>query len=200
MAYHVGENIEGGHVITFATNGATARREGANELGLTFEEVAFCRRVPWADQYAGQPFIPAKAYHDAGWWLSCDNCLTMIYDDEEDADGKPLEMVYDGQHVYCNQGCQDARINAMDESNERGDQFMRRVRELYPDLRFTSFRCGWPYVRMTAEFTFPGCLYGGSLVDREGTGELEAWICGADADAWRVYERSRQRAKQEVTA
>lgn len=65
-AYHVGEGSEGEHVIVFATSGAAARREGGNELDLMFEEVEFCRRAPWADEFAGQPFIPAKAYHDAG--------------------------------------------------------------------------------------------------------------------------------------
>jgi hypothetical protein len=34
-AYHVGEGSGGEHVITFATNSATARREGGNELNLT---------------------------------------------------------------------------------------------------------------------------------------------------------------------
>lgn len=48
-AYHVGEGSEGEQVIRFATNSAQARREGGNELNLTFEEVNFCRRAPWAD-------------------------------------------------------------------------------------------------------------------------------------------------------
>jgi hypothetical protein len=102
-AYHVGEDSEGGQVITFAKSNAQARREGGNELDLTFEEVSFCRRASWADEFAGQLHIPAKVYHDQGWWVYCNNCETQLYVDAEDDDGNPLQIAYDGRHAYCDQ-------------------------------------------------------------------------------------------------
>ncbi|MCC3679188.1 hypothetical protein LLE81_00055 [Staphylococcus epidermidis] len=193
-AYQVGEGMDGGHVITFATNSATARREGGNELSLQFNEVSFCRRAPWADHYAGQPFIPAKAYHEEGWWLSCRHCSAMRYSDCEDDDGNKLEFVYDGPSMFCNRECQEALEKDIAAANQRGDDFIHKVHAMRPDLRFTSFRCGYPYVTMTAEFTFPGCRYGGSIVDQEGDGSIATFICGADVEDWQAYERSRLRA------
>ncbi|WP_043309324.1 hypothetical protein [Pseudomonas sp. ML96] len=199
-AYHVGEDSEGGHVVVFATSGAAARRAGGNELDLEFSAVEFCRRAQWADQYAGQPFIPAKAFHDAGWWLRCSYCETTNYDDAEDDDGNPLTMVYDGPDVYCSQSCKDAKEKDIDDANERGDAFIRKVHEARPDLHFVRFRCGWPYVTMTAEFTFPGCRYGGEIVDQKGDGNLAMYVAGYDGDDFQAYERSRNRAVTEQRA
>lgn len=116
-AYHVGEGSEGEHVITFATNSARARREAGNELDLTFEEVDFCRRAPWADQFAGQRFIPAKAYHEQGWWLYCNNCENQLYEDKEIAD-----------------------------ANTKVEAFNAKVLAERPDLTFTEWSIGWPRI------------------------------------------------------
>jgi hypothetical protein len=169
-AYHVGEGTEGEQVIVFATSGAAARRKGGNELDMEFQEVEFCRRASWADQYAGQAFIPAKAYHDAGWWLHCNNCDNQLYDDTEDDDGNPLEIVYDGRHAYCDQGCKDAREREIAERNAHGEAFKAKVQEARPDLTFTKFEAGWPRITCIAHFTFTGAQYGGSCRDQDGDG------------------------------
>ncbi len=156
-AYHVGEGSEGEQVIVFSTSGAAARRKGGNELDLMFEEVEFCRRAPWADEFAGQPFIPAKAYHDAGWWLYCGNCENQLYDDAEDEDGNRLEIVYDGRHAYCDQGCKDSRDQQIADRNAHGEDFKAKVLAARPDLTFTRFEAGWPRIACIAQFTFPGC-------------------------------------------
>lgn len=72
-AYVVHEDDEGNCAVVFATNGATARRDGANELNLSFEEVASCRRQPAFDQYAPGP-VPMHATLAAGWWHECGHC------------------------------------------------------------------------------------------------------------------------------
>jgi len=193
-AYHVGEDSDGKQVITFATNGATARREGGNELNLMFEEVTFCRRAPWADEYAAQRFIPAKAYHDAGWWLYCGQCETQIYDDAEDDEGKPLEIVYDGARAYCCQGCKDAREGEIACLNARGEVFKDKLLTERPDLEFTKFEVGYPRITQTASFKFPGCQFGGSVRDQEGNGDITWYIAKCDWPAWDEYEAKRKAA------
>ena len=193
-AYHVGEGSEGEHVIVFATSGAAARRKGGNELDLMFEEVEFCRRAPWADEFAGQPFIPAKAYHDAGWWLYCGNCENQLYDDAEDEDGNRLEIVYDGRHAYCGRDCKDSRDQQIAERNAHGEDFKAKVIAARPDLTFTKFEAGWPRITCIAHFTFPGCKYGGSARDQNGDGVIEWYIAQGDQAAWDFYESERKSA------
>ncbi|QXE08530.1 hypothetical protein GTQ41_05530 [Pseudomonas sp. AN-B15] len=190
-AYHVGEGSEGEHVITFATNSATARREGGNELNLTFEEVEFCRRAPWADQFAGQPFIPAKAYHEQGWWFYCNNCENQLYEDEEDDEGNPLAIVYDGRHAYCDQNCKDARDKKISDANAKGEAFKAKVLAERPDLTFTEWSIGWPRISMSAKFQFPGSQYGGSVSDHDGDGTLTWYVAQGDKAAWDLYQQER---------
>lgn len=190
-AYHVGEGSEGEHVITFASSSAQARREGGNELNLTFEEVNFCRRAPWADEFAGQPFIPAKAYHDQGWWLYCNNCEAQLYEDAEDDEGNPLAIIYAGRHAYCDQDCKDSRDKLIADANAKGEAFKAKVMELRPDLTFTEWRIGWPCISMSAKFTFPGSQYGGSVSDHEGDGELAWYVAQGDKAAWDFYQQER---------
>lgn len=193
-AYHVGEDSDGRQVIVFATSSAAGRRIGGNELDLMFEEVTFCRRAPWADEFAGQPFIPAKAYHDQGWWFSCNNCENQLYDDAEDEDGNRLQIVYDGPHAYCNQDCKDHRDREIAERNAHGETFKAKVLAARPDLTFTKFEAGWPRITCIAHFTFPGAKYGGSCRDQNGDGKLEWYVANGDKDAWAAYEAGRKAA------
>ena len=73
LVYSVETNDPEEFNIKFATSNAAARRQGADEIGTDFGAVS-CRRAHWADQYADQRFIPAKAYIDAGWWFGCNHC------------------------------------------------------------------------------------------------------------------------------
>lgn len=193
-AYHVGEGGEGEHVIVFATSGAAARRKGGNELDLEFNEVEFCRRATWADEFAGQRFIPAKAYHEAGWWLYCNHCEARLYEDAEDEDGNSLQIAYDGQHAYCDKACKEAHEAEIAEANAKGEAFKDRVLADRPDLTFTKWNIGWPLITQYAEFTFPGCQYGGSVRDQEGDGDLAWYVANGDKDAWAAYEAGRKAA------
>jgi hypothetical protein len=53
-AYQVHDGIDGWAVV-FATNGAAARRLGAQEIGVEFEEIESCNRKPHFDRYAPGP-------------------------------------------------------------------------------------------------------------------------------------------------
>ncbi|WP_370599593.1 hypothetical protein [Pseudomonas nitroreducens] len=189
-AYHVGEGSEGEHVIVFATSGAAGRRKGGNELDLMFEEVQFCRRAPWADEFAGQSFIPAKAYHENGWWLYCHNCETQLYEDAEDDDGNPMQIVYDGPHAYCDQACKDCYERQIADANAKGEAFKERALQERPYLTFTKWNIGWPRITQSAEYTFPGGKYGGSVRD-DGDGQLKWYIAQADQEAWSEFQAQR---------
>lgn len=126
-AYEVREDGEGSCVVVFATNSATARREGGNELNLEFDEVDSCRRIPEFDQYAPGP-VPLHAALAAGWWHECNHCGVRFdeggrHDEEEDEREDAFEPVQDARRLaFCSPTCQaqdfaekrarDARQNA----------------------------------------------------------------------------------------
>lgn len=175
--------------IQFATTNVAARRQGANEIGTDFISVT-CRRLPWADEFAGKP-IPAKAYIENGWFMECANCGQHVSDDmTEDDDGNPQVPVFEGTRAYCGQGCKDALETQISEQNAKFSAFEKRVREGRPDLQYTSFRGAYPYIHMTGEFAFEGAQYGGSVRD-EGDGELKWYVAQGDKAAWEFYEQSR---------
>lgn len=126
-AYVVREDGEGNCAVVFATNGATARREGGGELGLEFDEVESCRRMPAFDKFAPGP-VPLHATLAAGWWHECHHCGVRFDDggrrdedeDEREDDFDPVQD--DRRNSYCSPTCQaedfaekrarDARQNA----------------------------------------------------------------------------------------
>lgn len=135
--------------------------------------MTFCRRLQGADEYAGQPFIPAQAYAEHGWWQYCRNCEAQVYKDGEDDQGKPLHPVFEGQHTYCRPSCKVSYRHQVDEANAKGEAFKARVVAERPNLTFTEFEAGWPRITLLAKFTFPSAKYGGSVRDQEGDGKLE---------------------------
>ncbi|MBY0238103.1 MAG: hypothetical protein K2X55_02205 [Burkholderiaceae bacterium] len=84
--------------IIFATNSATARREGASECGCEFHEVDHCRRKPELDRYAPGP-VPPQALIDAGWGFECrrHGCSNWARADDD--------YVIRGDFVYCCSTC-----------------------------------------------------------------------------------------------
>lgn len=126
-AYVVREDGEGNCVVVFATNSATARREGGSELNLEFEEVESCRRMPEFDQYAPGP-VPLHAALAAGWWHECNHCGVRFdrdgrHDEDEGDREDAFEPVQDAhQLTFCSPTClsqdfareraRDARQNA----------------------------------------------------------------------------------------
>ena len=90
-------------VVVFAKFGVVARRYGANEMGIEFEEVESCRRVKGFDKYAPGP-VPPLSLIDAGWWLECWGCACRIDSYLED-DDRQLAPVQRGQQIYCTAEC-----------------------------------------------------------------------------------------------
>lgn len=111
-AYKVHDGYEGYGTVIFAMNSATARREGANELGIEWGEVESCRRAPEFDQYAPGPVHPLTLIKH-GWWIECQHCLRKVSIDMAD------ELEIDGLNpddfiprpaprggVFCSEGCE----------------------------------------------------------------------------------------------
>lgn len=196
-AYEVQEPQEGCSTIVFATNSATARREGAAELGIDWEDVDFCRRLPWADEYAGvKGGVPPLVCIEHGWWFRCMNCNCKIDCDLEGEDEQgnyvKLEPVEDGSAIYCSQSCKDKRDNEKANRNLAFEAFKKSVQEKRPDLEFYHFRGGWPFITMTAQFRFPNSKYGGSATDQDGNGNIQWFVANGDKAAWDEYEAKRE--------
>jgi len=90
-AYVVAEPFEGLSIVIFAKSNVVARREGANELGIEFNEVDYCHRAPGLDGYFPGP-IPRKVLmYDLNWWLECYCCDAHLGSEDNPlwVDGNP---------------------------------------------------------------------------------------------------------------
>lgn len=200
-AYQVSEAFEGHCVIVFASRAVVARREGANQLDVSFGEVDQCKRAPWADEYAPGP-VPAQAKIAAGWYFECacgcerridsDFGTTRYEDDGDDGELNPMEPVYVGGGVYWNQRCKD---NDEREQRERAEAIARDDSEVkaavlakFPfateirAFRGHAYVDGKPnYNTLQGQFRFPGgrwCanwIVGAETVGVQ-TGDVEAWL------------------------
>lgn len=110
-AYQVSSGYEDA-TIRFATNSATARRQGANEIGCDWQDIDTCRRAPQYDQYAPGP-IPPEVLIEEGWSYECrrHRCNNEVTRDVE-------ERVFAGNgEPYCCEACM-AQAFAYQRSNE----------------------------------------------------------------------------------
>lgn len=100
-------------VIVFAHHNVVARREGANELDIGFNEVDYCKRSAEFDSYAPGPVPPLVAI-EHGWWFECACCGRKVDDDvcqsaEDDGEDPDLfGAVADGCIVYCSETCRQS--------------------------------------------------------------------------------------------
>jgi hypothetical protein len=137
--------------IRFATNSATARREGANECGCEFSEVDHCRRKPELDQYAPGP-VPPGALIEMGWGYECarHGCQNWARADDE--------YVVRGNAVYCCSTC-----HSIDAAHQRqNDAACAALIELI-DVRL-------PGVKVTDAY-----VYGARLTPSENGGGYQAY-------------------------
>jgi hypothetical protein len=187
--------------IVFATNSATARREGGNELNLEFEEVESCRRAQWAEQYADvKGGVPPLAMIKHGWWQECAHCshkvtIDDIEDGYEDDDGNIIKLnpIENDHFIYCSQHCLDEKMRVRTEHDAKAENFKQKLLSLRPDLTFKEFRGKWPQCYCSASFTFDCAQYGG-IVGYGTDGEVEWRISQSDLNAWDVYENKRKEA------
>lgn len=174
--------------VVFHHHGLAARRLGAEELGEEFEYLE-CRRSPEFDHFTESGKVPTQALLDAGWWFECHHCGKRVPDE----DFRPIEgLVIKGDAVYCNEKCKHGHDKEVSDRDLKFEEFKDKVKSMRPDLEFTEFQGGYPWITNVAKFTFPGAKYGGSVRDDKGDGNIELFVAGGDMDAWNTYEESRK--------
>lgn len=193
-AYQVDSgNDEGNSCIVFATNNASARRKGAAEFDLCFEEVESCRRASEFDEYASQGDVPPLVLIKHGWWFECHHCGCKVddenFDYEEDRDrGEPVSTS-DGA-VYC---CAEHRALHWAELTQRQARQHAAIEAAsikfhgWPISRISASGHYWPDSKepLSAEFDFPGRK--GALASWP-IGDDMTWISECDRDAWNAMK------------
>lgn len=193
-AYKVDSGNDEGHsCIVFATNNASARRKGAAEFDLCFEEVERCRRASEFDEYASQGDVPPLVLIKHGWWFECHHCGCQVddenFDYEEDRErGEPVSTS-DGA-VYC---CAEHRALHWAELTQRQARQHAAIEAAsikfhgWPISRISASGHYWPDSKepLSAEFDFPG--RNGALASWP-IGDDMTWISECDRDAWNAMK------------
>ena len=202
IAYEVRDNGEGYCAIVFATNCATARREGASELGTDWEGIESCRRRPGLDSYAPGP-VPPMVLLDHGWWFECSHCGRRVSDEMADdieddgldsADFVPRSDGHKG--IYCSAECEaraDAEKLANDDAKaDLADVFFSK----FPGAVITGMHVYGGQViappkgrgaNCSVRFKVPGCRYEA----RWDFGSPEAFVYSADVEAFKSWMASK---------
>lgn len=177
-AYQVTDRYEGYSTIVFARHGIVARREGANELNIEFDEVESCRRVPGLDSYAEREHVPPKVLiEDMGWYFECTDCGQHITEDTEHA-------VYEGDMVFCSSW----HWLTFKETLARRRYVKRQAEALT--------RVKWPAidgvvsvhgVRSELAGTSVGFTFGGKSAAHWIVGEATVNIIPSDMEAWNDF-------------
>lgn len=92
LAYSVQADEHG--CVRFARSGAEARRTGAWEMDLEWEDIISCRRAPQLDRFSPGP-VPEAALWEDGWFFFCAVCDCRV---AKDYDGN----LVDGR-FFCSQ-------------------------------------------------------------------------------------------------
>lgn len=171
--------------IVFATNSATARREGANQIDYEWEDIESCRRAPWADAYAQERRVPPLVMIDHGWWFECSHCGTKVSSDSSDYDDDgneiPHSPVAEGDCVYCTQKCLDAEHKEREERKQWHDESVKATLERFPGVNVQWVSSCAP---ASVAFTFPGGKHGVTWDVGDSTVRLQQ----DDLDAWAAFK------------
>lgn len=205
-AYQVTDGDEGWAII-FATNNATARREGANQINCEWQDIDSCRRMPEVDQYAPGP-VPASVLIENGWWFECRHCSRKVDADlfnnvvEEGmrADDFAIIDTPDGG-VFCCQACvdADAKYHA-DRKAALADLKAQAIAKfpgcevhhvhIYADKIIARDERG--YSQSEVQFSFPN----GKQHVRWHWGEETVSVAQSDEEAWHEYRSKTQEVAQ----
>lgn len=181
-AYEVREPDEGHCVIAFATNGAAARREGANELDCGFGEVEHCIRKPHFDQYSPGP-VPHTVLIEHGWWFECQNCSRRVSEDmwqeaeDEGEDNEHLAITTVGRAVYCSQRCVMEEFAARRAHKAAEVALIEYFLNTYPECSITGAHVSsaglagpdkYGHAQALVHFKFPGGEHGATFVFGDG--------------------------------
>ena len=182
VAYSV-QGSENGCIV-FASNSASARRQGAGELGCDWEDIESCRRAQWADEYVNEPRVPPLVMIEHGWWFECCHCGCHIDSDQEgyddDNEARELDPVEEGGLVFCTPACRDAEAKERADKQARKEAARNAVLEKFPGVEVKWTDDSEP---AKVSFTFPGGKYGAIWT----VGDELVSISQCDLDAWNAY-------------
>lgn len=182
-AYSVQGNEYG--CIVFATNSATARREGANQIDCEWEDIESCRRAPWADAYVQERRVPPLVMIDHGWWFECSHCCTKVSSDsssyDDDFNEIPHQPVADGHLVYCTRKCLNAASQEREARKQWRESAIKATLEKFPgvDVKWVSSNAP-----ASVAFTFPG----GNRAVTWDVGDNAVQVQQDDLDAWSAFK------------
>jgi len=195
-AYEVRDDGEGYCCVVFATNGATARREGAGELGTDWECIESCRRVPHLDQYAPGP-VPPLTLIEHGWWFECQHCgrcvsneMHLELEDEglDPADFVPRQAGKDG--VFCSKSCECADHMDKRGRDEAKEALIEVFETKFPGAQIIHVHCydGPKLVagergKYVVTFTFPGSAFTSTW----NFGDEKCFVPQIDVDAFKAW-------------
>lgn len=158
--------------IQFATTNVAARRQGASVIGTDFGYVR-CKRLPWADQYAGQR-IPESAFIANGWLYDCATCGHQV-------DGETKDPKFEFELVFCGPKCHEAEVADRAAASARKQELVSAVLAKYPGVEVTY--ASDHEERRIAQFRFPG----GKDPVEWMMGEDTVLVYGRDIDAWNAW-------------
>ena len=191
-AYSV-QDYESGCIV-FASNSATARREGANNLGCEWEDIESCRRVQWADEYADERRVPPLTMIEHGWWFECCNCGERVgedscsYDDDDnEIRHKPVAC---GDLVYCTQECLDSERREREAAQAHHDAAIQAATDAWPGVSVIWVGTKRGVDGTSVSFTFPGGEHSVDWV----VGEKTVLIRMSDVDAWSAFKAHKEAA------
>lgn len=175
--------------IVFATNSATARRMGANAIDHEWEEIASCRRAPWADIYAANGRVPPLEMINHGWWFECAHCFERVGEDschhDDDGNEIPHQPVEEGEAVYCTPACQAAQHRERAQLKAAREAAAKAVTDKFPGAEVKWVDDSTP---ARTSFMFPG----GQYAVRWIVGDDTAAVSNCDVEAWLAYKATLQ--------
>ncbi|WP_300750267.1 hypothetical protein [Janthinobacterium sp.] len=196
-AYEVREPDEGHSCIIFATNNATAHREGANELNVDWEGVEHCRRAAQFDTYAPGP-VPSLVLIEHGWWFECHQCGRKIDEymscelEHEGLDPSDFTPCETGQMIFCCAACQ-AQFYAKRRANKAAKVALIELFEAkFPNCTIKDIHVYGAKLepsekghgsKCSVSFLFPGAKYGATFE----YGNSDLYVANGDVEAFREW-------------
>lgn len=166
-------------VVKFATTNVAARRNGADEIGADFGNVT-CKRLPWADQYAGKG-IPPTAFIENGWHYECSTCGDKV--------GKETPApVFALDLSFCSAKCHAVEVADRQAAADRKQEVIDALLAKFPgvEVAFASDHDE----RRSARFRFPG---GQDTVEWK-LGEDTVMVSKRDIEAWNAWRDQVKKA------
>lgn len=191
-AYEVRDDFEGHCVIRFATNNATARREGAQELEIEWESVEHCIRKPEFDAYAPGP-VPPTVLITHGWWQECRECGTRVEEGACDENGDELELepVDHGKHIFCTPACRGIWFGKQRANQAARAALVELIHTKYPGCTIERIHVYGERlehsepghgIKVSAHFKFPGAQYGATY----HFGDPMTYVSSVDVEAFKA--------------